>query len=186
MNQTILGIAGSLRRDSYNRAVLRAAQSLAPDDATLEIFELDGIPGFNQDDEGNPPERVKELKRRVERPMRSSSSPPSTTTPSPGCSRTRSTGLRGLYGDNAREGKPVAVMGASIGMIGTARAQYHLCQCFVFLNMYPINHPEVMIAHAATKFDNAGNYTDEKGKELIRDLLRSLIEWTRQLGKHAG
>ena len=61
----ILGIAGSLRRHSYNRAALRAATKLLPEGATLDVFELDGIPGFNQDDEQNPPEKVVELKRRV-------------------------------------------------------------------------------------------------------------------------
>src|SRR5713101_1316952 len=61
----ILGIAGSLRRDSYNRAALRAATKLVPDGATLETFELDGIPVFNQDEEQNPPSRVTELKRRI-------------------------------------------------------------------------------------------------------------------------
>ena len=62
---TILGIAGSLRRESYNRGALRAEQQLVPEGATLDIFELDGIPGFNQDEEQNPPEKVTELKKRV-------------------------------------------------------------------------------------------------------------------------
>ena len=62
---TILGIAGSLRRQSYNRAALRAAKQLAPQDATIDIFELDGIPGFNEDDEKNPPAKVVELKKRI-------------------------------------------------------------------------------------------------------------------------
>ena len=61
----ILGIAGSLRRASYNRAALRAAQSLVPEGATLDIFELDGIPGFNQDEESTPPAKVVESKTRV-------------------------------------------------------------------------------------------------------------------------
>jgi NAD(P)H-dependent FMN reductase len=61
----ILGIAGSLRRGSYNRAALRAATQLVPQDAALEVFELDGIPGFNQDEEQNPPAKVAELKQRV-------------------------------------------------------------------------------------------------------------------------
>ena len=62
----ILGIAGSLRRQSYNRAALRAATQLAPEGATIETFELDGIPGFSEDDEQNPPDKVVELKRRIE------------------------------------------------------------------------------------------------------------------------
>jgi hypothetical protein len=62
---TILGIAGSLRTDSYNRAVLCAAQHLAPADATIEIFDLQGIPPFNQDDEQHPPATVTALKTRI-------------------------------------------------------------------------------------------------------------------------
>jgi len=61
----ILGIAGSLRRESYNRAALRAATKLVPKGAILETFELDGIPAFNQDEEQKPPARVRELKRRI-------------------------------------------------------------------------------------------------------------------------
>ena len=62
---TILGIAGSLRKASYNRAALRAAQQLAPESAKIEIFELDGIPPFNQDEEANPPGKVTLFKSRI-------------------------------------------------------------------------------------------------------------------------
>ena len=61
----ILGIAGSLRRDSYNRATLRAAQELVPNGAKIETFEIAGLPGFSQDDEAQPPAQVVELKQRV-------------------------------------------------------------------------------------------------------------------------
>jgi len=71
--------------------------------------------------------------------------------------------------------------GASVGILGTARAQYHLRQSFIFLNMYPVNQPEVMIANAAERFDADGNLVDEKAKDLIRQLLRALVAWTRRL-----
>jgi chromate reductase len=87
------------------------------------------------------------------------------------------------YGDSAWNGKPVALMGASIGAIGTARAQYHLRQVFVFLNMFPINQPEVMISNAGERFDAGGNLTDETTKKLIRQLLQSLADWTRRLAQ---
>ena len=90
------------------------------------------------------------------------------------------------YGDSAWNGKPVAVMGASIGVLGTARAQYHLRQVFVFLNMYPLNQPEVMIANATERFDADGNLIDQKAKDLIRQLLEGLVAWTRQLQKGRG
>jgi chromate reductase len=85
------------------------------------------------------------------------------------------------YGDNPFEGKPVAVMGASIGMTGTARAQYHLRQCFVFLNMHPLNQPEIMVPFAADKFDAKGKLIDTKAREKIGEMLRTLAAWARTL-----
>jgi chromate reductase len=85
------------------------------------------------------------------------------------------------YGDNSWEGKPVAVMGASPGNLGTARAQYHLRQVFVFLNMRALNRPEVMISNAAERFDVQGNLKDERTEKQIRKLLDSLVEWAQQL-----
>jgi chromate reductase, NAD(P)H dehydrogenase (quinone) len=73
-------------------------------------------------------------------------------------------------------------MGASPGAIGTARAQYHLRQIMVYLNMFPINNPEVMIRDAADCFDQAGNLTDVMTKEFILDLLQNLVNWTRRIG----
>ncbi len=177
----ILGIAGSLRRGSYNRAALRAAQSLAPADASVEIFEIDGIPGFNEDDEKNPPAKVVELKSRVRASDAVLFVTPEYNYSVPGVLKNAIDWASRPYGDSAWNGKPVALMGASIGMLGTARAQYHLRQSFVFLNMHPINQPEVMIANAASRFDADGNLTDEKTKELIRRLLTALVAWTRKL-----
>ena len=85
------------------------------------------------------------------------------------------------YGDSAWSGKPAAVMGASAGRLGTARAQYHLRQVFVFLNVFAVNQPEVMIGNAAEHFDAAGNLKNEETKKLIRQLLVNLVEWTRKI-----
>ena len=87
------------------------------------------------------------------------------------------------YGTSAWNGKPVGIMGASIGTLGTARAQYHLRHMFVFLNMFPLNQPEVMIANAAEKFDEVGNLKDPKTSEKIKELLEALVDWTRRLKK---
>ena len=177
----ILGIAGSLRKASYNRAALRAAQTLVPSDATLEIFELDGIPGFNQDEEGNPPAKVVELKARVRAADAILFATAEYNYSIPGVLKNAIDWASRPYGDSAWAGKPVAVMGASVGVLGTARAQHHLRQSFVFLDMYPLNKPEVMIAQAAERFDEQGNLTDDKAKELIGRLLRALVAWTRTL-----
>jgi chromate reductase, NAD(P)H dehydrogenase (quinone) len=179
----ILGIAGSLRRGSYNRAALRTARQLVPDGAELEIFELDGIPGFNQDDEGQPPAKVADLKDRVRAADAILFVTPEYNYSIPGVLKNAIDWASRPYGDSAWAGKPVAVMGASIGALGTARAQYHLRQVFVFLNMYALNQPEVMIANAMERFDADGNLVDEKAKDLIRQLLQGLVAWTRQLRK---
>jgi chromate reductase len=177
----ILGIAGSLRRESYNRAALRAAVQLVPQDATLEVFDLDGIPAFNQDKEQNPPVKVVELKRRIRDVDAVLFVTPEYNYSIPGVLKNAIDWASRPYGDSAWSEKPAAIMGASVGAIGTARAQYHLRQIMVFLNMFPINQPEVMIGHAATRFDKDGNLTDDATKDFIRQLLANLVAWTRRL-----
>jgi chromate reductase len=177
----ILGIAGSLRRESYNRGALRAAQQLIPEGATLDVFELDGIPGFNQDKEQNPPEKVAELKRRIVEADAILFVTPEYNYSVPGVLKNAIDWASRPYGESAWNGKPAAIMGASIGGIATARAQYHLRQIMVFLNMFPLNQPEVMIGNAAERFDAQGNLTDDTTKEYIRKLLENLVQWTRRI-----
>jgi chromate reductase len=177
----ILGIAGSLRRASYNRAALRAATRLVPEGVTLDVFELDGIPGFNQDQEGNPPAQVVELKERIRQADAILIVTPEYNYSVPGVLKNAIDWASRPYGDSAWDGKPAAIMGASVGTIGTARAQYHLRQIFVFLNMFPINQPEVMIGSAHERFDAQGNLTDETTKKFIRQLLQNLVDWTQRL-----
>jgi chromate reductase len=179
----ILGIAGSLRKESFNRSILRAATQLVPQDASIDVFELDGIPGFNQDEEQNPPAKIANLKKRVRESDAILFVTPEYNYSVPGVLKNAIDWASRPYGDSAWNGKPAAMMGASIGAMGTARAQYHLRQMMVFLNMYPINQPEVMIANAPKGFDADGNLTDETSKELIRQLLQNLVNWAQQLRK---
>ena len=178
---TILGFAGSLRKGSYNRALLRAALDLVPKDVNLEVFELDGIPPFNQDFESSPPEKVNEFKRKIRAADALLVVTPEYNYSIPGVLKNAIDWASRPYGDNAFEGKPVAMMSASIGMLGGARAQYHLRQSFVFLNMYPVNKPEVLVTFSPQKFDDQGRLLDEKTKELVRELLNALFTWARKL-----
>ena len=178
---SILGIPGSLRKASFNRHALVAAQALVPAGAALEIFELEGIPPFNQDQEKQPPTRVTELKAKVRAADAILFATPEYNYSIPGVLKNAIDWASRPYGDNAWQGKPVAVMGASVGILGSARAQYHLRQCFVFLNMYPVNQPEVMIANASQRFNERGELTDETSRELIRKLLAELVAWTKRL-----
>lgn len=177
----ILGIPGSLRKGSYNRGVLKAAVELAPDGAEITIFELDGIPVFNQDQDQNPPERVAEFKRKISEADAILFSTPEYNYSIPGVLKNAIDWASRPYGQSAWDGKPAAIMGASVGAIATARAQYDLRKIMVFLNMFPLNRPEVMVGNAAEQFDADGNLTDENTREHIRKQLESLIEWTRRL-----
>ena len=177
----ILGIAGSLRKESYNKLALKAAQALAPDDTEIEIFDIAGIPVFNQDEERNAPPRVVEFKKRIHAAAAILLVTPEYNYSVPGVLKNAIDWASRPYGESAWNGKPAAIMGASVGTLGTARAQYHLRQMFVFLNMYAVNQPEVMIANASQKFDNEGNLTDEVAANLITQLLTNLRDWTRKL-----
>lgn len=177
----ILGIAGSLRKDSYNKAVLRAAKELVPGNADLEIFDITDIPPFNQDHEQQPPAIVKIFKEKIKQADAILFVTPEYNYSIPGVLKNAIDWASRPYGESAWEDKPVAIMGAAGGTIGTARAQYHLRQTFVFLNMHPVNRPEVMITHAPEKFDDNGNLSDEETKVKIKELLVELVSWTKRL-----
>ena len=182
MNQKvhILGFAGSLRKQSYNKAILAAAVEMVPDDASLEVFDLEGIPPFNQDIELQPPDKVKEFKAKIRAADAILIATPKYNYSIPGVLKNAIDWASRPYGDNAFDGKPVAVMGASIGTLGTARAQYDLRRSFVFLNMLALNQPEVMVAFAQDKVDSNGRVTDEKTRKRIKELLENLVSWTRR------
>jgi chromate reductase len=177
----ILGIAGSLRKDSYNKLALKAAQALAPEDTEIEIFDIAGIPLFNQDEERNPPQRVVEFRKRIHAADAILFVTPEYNYSVPGVLKNAIDWASRPYGESAWNGKPVAIMGASVSTLGSARAQYHLRQMLVFLNMHTVNQPEVMVADASQKFDNDGNLSDDVAANLIGQLLTNLRDWTRKL-----
>jgi chromate reductase, NAD(P)H dehydrogenase (quinone) len=174
----ILGFTGSLRAASYNRGLLRAAMELMPESAALEVFDLAGIPLFNQDLENTPPEIVKTLKMKIRSSDALLIATPEYNYSVPGVLKNAIDWASRPSGDSAFDKKPVALMSASTGMLGGARAQYHLRQSFVTLNMFPLNKPEVLVSFAAQKFDDKGNLTDEKTKEFVKGLIEALIAWT--------
>src|SRR5215471_1600131 len=180
---TVLGICGSLRAGSYNRAALRAAIELKPPGMMIETADIGSIPLYNEDVRalGFPPP-VDTFRRQI-------AAADALLFVSPEYNYSISGVLKNAIDwasrppDQPFAGKPVAIMGAAAGMAGTARAQYDLRRCCVFLDMHPINKPEVLIGVAHTKFDAEGAFTDEVGRGLIRDLLVALEQWTRQISR---
>jgi chromate reductase len=172
----ILGIVGSLRKGSYNRSALKAAQELLPDGAVLELIELHGIPVFDQDDEMTLPATVIEFKRRI-------LAADAILFATPEYNHSLSGGLKNAidwasrpYGESAWQGKPAALMGASAGRLGTADAQDHLRQILVALNMPLVDQPRVLIGDAAQRFDRQGSLTDMPTRLRIQNLLRALLQ----------
>lgn len=180
-SKKILGFAGSLRKGSFNKMLLQTAVDEAPETVGIEIFDLDGIPPFNQDLENSPHERVREFKAKIKDADGLLIAVPEYNYSMSGVLKNAIDAASRPYGTNPFEGKPVAIMGASIGMIGTARAQYHLRQSMVFLNAFPLNRPEVMVTFAESKFDESGKLKDEKTREKIEELIVALVEWINKL-----
>lgn len=176
-----LGVSGSLRKGSYNTAALRAALELVPEGMTLELADISQFPVFNDDVRvaGYPP-AVQKFREQI-------AAADALLFSSPEYNYSISGVLKNALDWASRPpdppviGKPVAIMGATGGMWGTARAQYHLRQCFVFLNMFALNKPEVLIAQAPSKFDTQGKLTDQPTRDLIGQLLVALRDWTRRL-----
>ena len=178
---TILGISGSGRKGSYNTALLEAAKELLPQDATLEVIDVSKLPLYNQDLEHDLPEAVKELKKKIR-----GADAILIATPEHNYSVTAvlknaiEWGNRPLR-DASWSGKPAAVVSASTGLRGGVRAQLHLRQIMIDLNMYPINRPLLLVANAKDKFSEDLRLTDGETLQTLRDVLSGLIEWTRRL-----
>lgn len=176
MGINIIGFTGSLRRGSFNKAALRAAQELMPAGASLEILDLASIPFFNEDLEAEGvPQVVVNFKQKIAEadalliatPEYNYSIPPALKNALDWASRGK---------DSPLSGKPTAIMSASPGMFGGMRAQYHLRQVCVILNLQLLNRPEVFIMRAHTKFDQDGKLTDEYTRNAITKLLEALVQ----------
>jgi len=178
---TILGISGSGRKRSYNTALLEAAKQLLPEDATLEIIDVSRLPLYNQDLEHDMPEVVKELKKKIR-----GADAILIATPEHNYSITAVLKNAIEWGnrpprDASWSGKPAAIISASTGLRGGVRAQLHLRQIMIDLNMYPINRPLLLVANADEKFNQDLKLVDEEVLQTLRDALSSLVEWTRKL-----
>lgn len=174
-------MAGSLRKNSYNRAALRIAQHLAPSNAIVEIIELDNIPLYNQDLDTQMPSPVLEFKEKIAAADAILFATPEYNHSISGVLKNAIDWASRPYGKSSWDSKPVAIMGASSGAVGTARAQEHLRQIFGTLNMHPLNRPELLIARSAEKFDKDGNLTDERTKMRMKELMEALVDWTIRL-----
>lgn len=170
----VLGICGSLRKDSYNAMALRAAQKLAPAGVQVTIADLAPIPLYNEDVRAaGEPAAVTALKAQVRAADAVLIVSPEYNFSIPGVLK-NTLDWMSRPPEPPFDGKPVAIMGATTGPVGTARMQYDLRKVLVFMNTFTVNKPEVFIASANTKFNAQGELTDEATGKFIGDLLVSL------------
>ena len=178
----VLAFAGSLRNGSYNKALLRAAKELAPEPMSIEIFDLAGIPLFNADVEAEgDPERVAEFKHLIREADAVLVATPEYNFGPSGVTKNAVDWASRPPNDSPLDKKPVGIIGASPGIMGTARAQSQLRQAFQYTNSRPMPRPEVLVFRAREKFDEQGNLTDEKTREFLSTFLEKLYEWTLEV-----
>lgn len=177
----IAGFAGSIRSGSYNRALLRASQELAPEGIIIEIVEIADLPVYNMDLELNMPDSAKALKNAVK-------SADGVLMVTPEHNHSFSGVLKNAidwgsrpYGDSCFEGKPVILQSASSGVFGGVRAQAHLRQVLSYLEMKPMQFPEVYVTRAKDKFDEELRLTDDLSRQHIGNQLAKFKEFILSL-----
>ncbi|MBL8459523.1 MAG: NAD(P)H-dependent oxidoreductase [Zoogloea sp.] len=179
MSIKLLGIAGSLREKSTNKGLLRAARASLPEGVSMEIADLGDIPFYNADIADKPAS--------VSRVLAQLAAADALVLACTEYNYSMAPALKNILDWASREpdnallaGKAVAIMGAGGGM-GTSRAQYHLRQVCVFLDLQPLNKPEVFANAFAGAFDGDGNLTDERLGKLVKDQMQALADKVARL-----
>jgi chromate reductase len=182
---TVLGISGSLRKASYNTAALHTAMELAPEGLTIIPAEIADLPLYNEDlrHDSSFPAPAERLRKQIREADGLLFVTPEYNYSVSGVLK-NAIDWASRPPDQPFAAKPVAIMGASPGAFGTARAQYHLRQIGVSLDMRFVNRPEVMIAAAADRFDSSGRLTHQATRDIIAKLLAALYRDILAAGRH--
>lgn len=178
---SVVAFAGSLRKASYNRALVHAVVELAPPDLALQVTTIDDVPLFDQDvEEVGTPAGVERLRAVIAAADGLLIATPEYNHGVPGVMKNVVDWLSRPPRASVLDGKPVGVIGASPGMMGTARAQTQLRQAFVFTNSPVMPQPEVLVYRAHEKFDDTGRLTDEATRKHLGRYLAAFVEWVRR------
>lgn len=173
-------IVGSLRKDSWNRKLAQAVMGLAPPDFVCKTLRIDDLPLYNQDEDDNQSASVLRLKKEVSASQGVIFVTPEYNRSVPGVLKNAIDNASRPYGQNAWAGKPVGVLGASIGAIGTALAQQHLRNILAYLNMPTLGQPEVFIHAKEGLFDAAGNIANEGSKAFLQGWMDAYVAWVKK------
>ncbi len=180
----ILGIPGSLRAASYNRALLCAAAEVLPPGVELDLFTLEDIPAYNDDVQSQgDPEAVAVLKQRLAGVDAVLIATPEYNYSIPGVLKNAIDWVSRPPKTCPFRKKPLGIIGASSGGSGTIRGQLALRQVFVFLDSYVMSQPELRVTNAGQIFDAVGVLIDEELRERLRVYMAALVDWARLVGR---
>jgi len=180
----ILGVSGSIRKRSFNTALLEEAKSLLPEDCTLEIADLSSMPLYSQDLEAALPESVRVFKEKIQN---ADAILFATTEHNFSITAVLKNAIE--WGgrpadDNSWDGKPAAIISASTSPRGGVRAQLHLRQILVDLNIHALNEPALILGNAELSFDANVRLTDERARNSLKAILEALVAWSAKIQAH--
>ena len=172
-------VVGSLRRDSFNRKLATAIARLAPSDFAFEQLQIDDLPHYNQDDDGNQAAPVKRLKAAVSGAQGLLFVTAEYNRSIPGVLKNAIDQASRPYGQSAWKGKPAGILGVSVGAVGTALAQQHLRNILAYLDVPTLGQPEAFIQAKDGLFDDAGNI-GEGSKKFLQDWMDCYVAWVKK------
>ena len=179
MSYRIALVVGSLRRDSFNRKLADALSSMAPQQLQFVPLRIDDLPLYNQDDDNNPSEPVRRLKTEIAAAQGVLFVTPEYNRSIPGVLKNAIDHASRPYGQSAWNGKPAAVIGVSVGAIGTAIAQQHLRNVLAYLDMPTLGQPEMFIQNKPGLFPDGGGIGDEGTKQFLQKFVERFAEWVK-------
>jgi chromate reductase, NAD(P)H dehydrogenase (quinone) len=179
MTYRIAVLVGSLRRESFNQKLAKALAGLAPQQLELVPARIDDLPLYNQDDDNNPSEPVRRLKGEIAAAQGVLFVTPEYNRSIPGVLKNAIDHASRPYGQSAWNGKPAAVIGISIGSIGTALAQQHLRNMLAYLDMPTLGQPEMFLQNKPGLFTEGGGIGDEGTKQFLQKFMERFAEWVR-------
>ena len=175
-------LVGSLRKESYNKRLAAAVTRMAPPELSFHNVRIDDLPPYNQDDDANPAETVKRLKREITSARGVLFVTPEYNRSVPGVLKNAIDHASRPYGQSVWAAKPAGVMGASVGAPGTSMAQQHLRNMLAYLDMPALGQPEVFLHVTDGFFDGNGGIADGSTRAFLQGWMDRYVEWVK---KHA-
>jgi chromate reductase, NAD(P)H dehydrogenase (quinone) len=184
MAYKIAVVVGSLRKDSFNRQLAHAVTSLAPPDFIFEQLDIGVLPLYSQEYDPDYPEVARRFKQQIEAADALLFVTPEYNRSIPGGLKNAIDWGSRPWGSNSWSGKPGAVLGTSVGAIGTAIAQQHLRVALAYLDVPTLGQPEMFIKHDASRINEKGEIVNEDTRKFLQGFMDTYVAWVKhQLGR---